>query len=161
MSVKFERFGAFAGNVDEDLRIKINAPGAKTPLLIIASWQRSPLAPIAGSVWGRLIVFEGAEFQGPTALSNGEFRPDSVINFPGDRMGGRVIFDVTVTDPGPHTFLPPLADLEGFRASQGSQLTIMQSVMISSDVDTVVPPHTGDHFRPFLNAAGQTITKGS
>jgi hypothetical protein len=157
MPVTFKRFGAFKGVADQDLRITISGPARKNALEVIASYELVPTAPAYPPVyaafqettfWGRILAFEGT----PDTIgipSNQEVVLNTAIN----DLQPSLFLDHALHSIGPHTFLLPLAQLEGnIQSSQGGTLTIILSRAYTAVV--------GQLFIPHLTVGGQTVLSG-
>lgn len=151
MSSPFKQYGAFVGKSDEDLRVEIAGPDRKNALLILASYSKTPPAvgvtPVAfdePTFWGRLVVFEGI-----CPIDTGT---QVILDTSFD--GLKLLLDVDLHTTGPHTFFPPLTQLEGnIQSSAGGTLNV-----ILARARTNIG---GQTFIPKLTIGGQIVIGGA
>jgi hypothetical protein len=164
MSRPLMRYGSVTGLAGNDARIRIGGKGRKNILSINASYQRSTAAAPGTSFQGRLVIVEG-QIDALTVVNNATVPADylTVTNF---ELLGKVLFDVTFADVGPHAFFLPIAQQEGSpQTDEDSTVNIILCVGIDSTwvapwPNPPSPPLGAALYIPTLVVSGQTVFGG-
>lgn len=150
MSNPLYRYGSIKGLAGGDARVTVGGKGRKNILAITAVYQVSSLVAPAVSFQGRLVIIEGQL----NPLQVGYFSPppvDFVSNTNFDALG-KVLYDVTFSDVGPHTIFYPIAQQEGSPQSDEDS-TVNVVLCIGHDAAAGI-------YIPTLVVSGQTVFGG-
>jgi|ERR1035437_2639046 hypothetical protein len=151
MSAPLYRYGSVKGLAGGDARVTIGGKGRKNILAITATYQKSTLAAPGVGFQARLVIVEGQL----NPLQVGNFIP-LPVDFPSVTdfyQLGKVLFDTTFSDVGPHTIFYPIAQLEGSPQSDEDS-TINVVLCIGTDGAAGV-------YIPTLVVSGQTVFGGN
>lgn len=150
MSNPLYRYGSIKGLAGGDARVTVGGKGRKNILAITATYQASTLVAPALTFQGRLVIIEGQL----NPLQIGTFLPpptDFISNTNFDSLG-KVLYDVTFSDVGPHTIFYPIAQQEGSPQSDEDS-TVNVVLCIGHDAAAGV-------YIPTLVVSGQTVFGG-